>query len=101
MEMASLKEGEWSCYRSGHFNGEENGHVTEVVTNGGRMVMLQRWSLMEGEWLSYGGGQFNRRENGYVTEVVSLMEGKWSGYRWPVYWKENGHVTEVVSSIEG
>ena len=34
------------------------------------MVMLQRWSL---------------------------MEGKWSGYRWPVYWKENGHVTEVIS----
>ena len=27
--------------------------------NGGRMVMLQRWSLMEGEWLSYGGGQFS------------------------------------------
>ena len=39
-------EGEWSRYRSGHFNG-------------GRMVMLQRWSLMEGEWLSYRGGQFS------------------------------------------
>ena len=23
------------------------------------MVMLQRWSLMEGECLSYGGAQFN------------------------------------------
>ena len=31
-EVASLKEGEWSCYRSGQFNG-------------GRMVMLQRFSL--------------------------------------------------------
>ena len=26
----------------------ENGHVTEVGTNGGRMVILQRWGLMEG-----------------------------------------------------
>ena len=33
-------EGEWSCYRSGHFNE-------------GRMV-----SLMEGERSCYGGGQF-------------------------------------------
>ena len=32
----------------------ENDHVTKVVTNGGRMVILQ--SLMEGEWLCYGGG---------------------------------------------
>ena len=39
-------EGEWLCYGGGQFNG-------------GRMVMLQRWSLMEGEWLSYGGGWFN------------------------------------------
>ena len=37
----SLMEGEWSCYRGGHFNGE-NGHVTEVVT------------LMEAEWSCYG-----------------------------------------------
>ena len=35
-----------SSYRGGQFDG-------------GRMVMLQRWSLMEGEWLSYGGGRFN------------------------------------------
>ena len=28
-------EGEWSCYRGGQFNG-------------GRMVMLQRWSLFNG-----------------------------------------------------
>ena len=38
----------WSCYGGCHFNGRENGHVTEVVT------------LMEGEWSYYGGGQFNR-----------------------------------------
>ena len=31
-EVACLMEGEWSCYRSGQFNGI-------------RMVMLQRWSL--------------------------------------------------------
>ena len=43
-------EGEWSCFRGGHFNG-------------GRMVILQRWSV---QW----------RENGHVTEVVSLMEGE-------------------------
>ena len=30
-------EGEWLCYGGGQFNG-------------GRMVMLQKWSLMEGEW---------------------------------------------------
>ena len=43
-------EGEWSCYRGGQFNG-------------GRMVMLQKWSVQE-------------RENGHVTEVASLMEGE-------------------------
>ena len=31
-EVVTLMEREWSCYRSGHFNG-------------GRMVMLQRWKL--------------------------------------------------------
>ena len=37
-------EGE-SSWRGGQFDG-------------GRMVMLQRWSLMEGEWSFYRGGQF-------------------------------------------
>ena len=32
MELVSLTEGEWSCYGGCHFNGRENGHVTEVVT---------------------------------------------------------------------
>ena len=51
--MASLKEGEWSCYRGGKFNGG-SGHVTEVA---------------------------RLRENGHVTKMVSLMEGAWSCYR--------------------
>ena len=33
--------------------------VKEVVTNGGRMVMLQKWSLMEGESSYYRVGLFN------------------------------------------
>ena len=54
--VANLKEGEWSCYRGGQFNGgschvtevarlRENGYVTEVVFNGGSMVILQRRSV--------------------------------------------------------
>ena len=31
-DLASSNEGEWLCYRGGHFNG-------------GRMVMLQRWTV--------------------------------------------------------
>ena len=31
-ELASLMEGEWLCYRGGLFNG-------------GRMIMLERWSV--------------------------------------------------------
>ena len=51
-------EGEWSCCRAGQFNGGRM-VVIEVVTNGGRMVMLQRWkSLMEGEWFCDRGGLF-------------------------------------------
>ena len=59
-EVASVMEGELSCYREGHFNGR-------------RMVMLQKcpvnirllrnvyWvvTLMEREWSCYRGGQFN------------------------------------------
>ena len=44
--VVSLMEEEWSCYRGGQYNG-------------GRMVILQRWSLMELEWSSYRGGKFN------------------------------------------
>ena len=51
MEVASLKEGEWSCY--------------SLMES---MVMLLRWAV---QW----------RENGHVTVVVSLKEGEWSCYR--------------------
>ena len=47
-EVVTLMEGEWSCYRGGHFNGGRM-VVTEVVFNGGSMIMLQR-SIMEREW---------------------------------------------------
>ena len=68
--MASLKEGEWSCYRC-QFNGE-HGHVTGVA------------SLMEREWSFYGGGQFNG------GEWTCYRGGKFNGWRivmlrrWPV-----------------
>ena len=45
-------EGQWSCYRGGQLNG-------------GKMVILQRWSSLG-------------RENGHVTELASLMEGELS-----------------------
>ena len=48
-----------------------NGHVKEVVTNEGRMIMLHKWPV---EWRmnGQGGGQYN----GHVTEVASLKEGE-------------------------
>ena len=69
-------EGEWSCYRSGHFNGGrmdngpyggrygggqiKRGRMVMLQFNGERMVMLLTWPvLMEREWSCYGGGQFN------------------------------------------
>ena len=104
-------EGEWSCYRGGQFNG-------------GRMVMLQKWS--------FNGHVTQVERDGFVTEAAllnggrlvmlqrwsSLMEGEYSCYgggqfkggrmvmlrRWSVTMlmvRENGHVTEVVSSMEG
>ena len=36
-EVVSFMDGEWSCYRGGHFNG-------------GRMVVTKDTCLMEGEW---------------------------------------------------
>ena len=69
--MASLKEGEWFCYRGGLFNGEGIGHVREVA------------NLMEGEWSCYGGGQFKGGRI-IVTEVASLKEGEWLLQRWSV-----------------
>ena len=40
MEVASLKEAEWFCYKGGLFNGEGSD-------------MLEVASLMEGEWSCY------------------------------------------------
>ena len=41
-------EGEWSCYRSGRFNGsgqfKRGGTVVTEVARG-RIIMLQRWSV--------------------------------------------------------
>ena len=51
-KVVTLMEGEWSCYRGGHFNG-------------GSMAMLHRSPV---EW----------REIAYVMEVVCLMEEEWS-----------------------
>ena len=41
----------WSVYWS------ENGHVTEVDSNRGSMIVREVVKLMEGEWSCYGGGQ--------------------------------------------
>ena len=66
--MPAKIEKVWLCYGGCHFNGRENGHVTEVA------------SLWEGAWSCYRGGHFNGgkmvllqlvsvgRENGYVTD---------------------------------
>ena len=69
-------EGEWSCYRGGHFNGGGNGHVTEVV------------NFMKGEWSCCRGGNLNGWGNGHVTEVACLIDGECSCYGEAMY----GHV---------
>ena len=47
LEVVRLIEGEWLCYIGGQFNG-------------GRMVMLQRWSVLwKREWSCYRGSHFN------------------------------------------
>ena len=76
IEVVPLTDGEWSCYIGGqfkggrmvmlHFNGSQNGHVNEVVFNGGSMVSI--------------GGQYNGGRM-LLTEVESLNEGEWSFYR--------------------
>ena len=63
-------EGEYSCFRGVHFNG-------------GRMVMLQKWSLY---W----------REYGHVMDVVSFMEGEWSFHRGAHF---NGHMYILLYSM--
>ena len=65
--VASLKEGERSCYRGGQFKG-------------GRMIMLERWfnggsgyggGKVEGEWSCYRGDHFKEG-------IMVILQ------RWPV-----------------
>ena len=58
LQVASIMQGEWSCYRSCQFNGGgqfKGGRMVVTEVARGRIVMLQ------------------------------LMEGEWSLQRWPVY----------------
>ena len=68
MEVVSLVEGEWLCYRGDHFYGGKMVRLQRWPVYLKEMVMLQRWSV---KW----------RENSHLTEVASLMEGEWSCYR--------------------
>ena len=45
LEMWSLMEGKWSCYRSGQFREGECTCYGGGQFNEGRMVMLQKWSV--------------------------------------------------------
>ena len=42
---SSLIEGERSCYRGGHFNGGKMVMLQRWSVQGGRMVMLRWWSV--------------------------------------------------------
>ena len=44
LEMWSLMEGKWACYRDGQFSKGECTCYGGGLFNGGRMVILQRWS---------------------------------------------------------
>ena len=44
-EVASLMEGEWSCYRGSNLMEGEWSCYRSGQFNGGRMVMLQRWPV--------------------------------------------------------
>ena len=43
-EVVSLMDGEWSCYGGCQFK-EGRMVVIEVASNGGGMVMLERWPV--------------------------------------------------------
>ena len=92
-EVVTLMEGKWSCYRGGQFIGSmvmlQRWSVKWRASSyrggqfdGGRMVMLQRWSLMEGEWSFYRGGQFNGGRKvmlcGQFNGVRMVMLRRWS-----------------------
>ena len=44
-ELASLMEGEWSCYGGGKFNGGRMSCYGGGQFKAGRIVMLQKWSV--------------------------------------------------------
>ena len=44
-EVASLMEGEWSCYGGGQFREGEWSCYRGGPFNRGRIVMLERWSV--------------------------------------------------------
>ena len=81
IEVASLKEGEWSSY----------------TLMAGRMVMLKKWCLMEGAWSCYRGGQYNGGRM-LLMEVASLNEGEWSCYRGGHFKEGRMVVIEVASN---
>ena len=63
-------EGEWSCHRSGHFNGlRMDRRYRNLQLIGGRIVVTEVASLKEGEWSCYR-CQFNG-EHSHVTGVAS------------------------------
>ena len=64
-------EGEWLCYRGGQFKTGRIGDITEVVTNGGRMVMLYKSPV---QW----------RVNGHVKEVVTNERRMVMSHKWQV-----------------
>ena len=57
IEVASLIEGEWSCYGGGKCN--RGSMIVSGQFNGGRMVVMEVASLTEGAWSYYRSGHFN------------------------------------------
>ena len=45
LQVVTLMEGEWLCYRGGHFNGGSMTYYRGAQYNGTRMVMLRRWPV--------------------------------------------------------
>ena len=104
MEVASLKEGEWLCYRGSQFNGERIIMLADVASLMERACScyIEAVSLMEGAWTTVlmevgmdggqfngermvGGGQFNGRRMVMLRRWPVLMEREWSCLqRWSV-----------------
>ena len=86
LQVVSLMEGEWSCYRGGQFNRGRMVMLREVVIMG----VMMRWRLSTRVLclicygsivLCYGRGQFNGRSK----VMLGGQEGEWSlmqQWRW-------------------